>query len=262
MFAIYKKSTAQQGQAGLVILLLTVVLLTLGISVASRSTTDVTISRQEEESNRVFNAAETGIEAALSQDLENISYGPDGIFTGSSSDVDDIAINYQIERVNILETRLFQGVSAQVDVDAAKAGGEGLEISWSKQYDCGAASLLVTIFSDNAGTVTARSLAYKPCSTPNNGFTHISAGGTGFYREVTVPLQPDDVFVRIKPLYNDTHILVEGVNWNLPDQYYRVKSVAENQAGDEVRTVEVNRTKPVAPSVMDFVLFSGDTLSK
>lgn len=54
-----------RGQMILVILLVMAVGLTIGLSVASRSITDVNFSTKIEDSSRAFSAAESGIEEAL-----------------------------------------------------------------------------------------------------------------------------------------------------------------------------------------------------
>ena len=53
------------GQALLIGLLVMAVALTIGLSIISRSITDIRISQQEEESARAFSVAEAGIEASL-----------------------------------------------------------------------------------------------------------------------------------------------------------------------------------------------------
>lgn len=257
---VVREKNSQSGQAGLVVLLLTVILLTIGIAVASRATTDVALTRQEAESNKALNAAESGIENALTQDLDFSG----NTFSGSVTVDSDVSVNYTIEKINVLETRLFRGVSAQADVTGA-ANGQGLQIRWAKETNCtqNPASLLVTVFRRVGLSIRARNYAYKPCATPNNGFSQVSTDPSGdLFRQVTISLQSGDVFVRIKPVYKDTFVQVQGSGWNLPVQYYRVKSVAQSNLGDEVRAVQVNRTKPVAPSIFDFVVFSGTTITK
>lgn len=59
----------QEGQALLIILLLMAVVLTIALSIVSRSITDITISQKEEESARAFSAAEAGIERAILGDF-------------------------------------------------------------------------------------------------------------------------------------------------------------------------------------------------
>ncbi len=260
LFTTHSSTPSQSGQAGLIILLLTVAVLTVGISVASRTTTDVKLSRQEEESNRVFNEAESQIEEILSQDLSTFPAA------GSQSPApgETVATNYTIEELRILETQLFEGGSAQVDVTGATLGNN-LRIRWSREQACGQnpASLLVMTFSrDSSGQVISRSRGYRICDRGDNFLTATLLSGQTYRGEVTHPLQADDQYVRIKTLYNDTSLRVEGIGWTLPIQYYKIRSVAQSTTGNESRAVEVNRTKPSAPSVFDFVLFSGSSITK
>jgi Tfp pilus assembly protein PilX len=260
IFVDGQKNAAQRGQAGLVVLLLTVILLTIGISVASRSTSDLAISRQEEESNQALNGAEAGVENALSQDLNFQGNSTSGSVSVNSN----VSVNYTIDKVNSLETRLFKGVSAQVDVTGV-TNGQSIYIRWGKEIDCSqtVASLLVTVFNKTGSSVHARNYAYRPCNTPDNGFTQINTDPAGeLFRQATLSLKTGDLFVRIKPEYKDTFIQVQGNGWNLPVQYFRVRSVADSNLGDEVRAVQVNRTNPVAPSVFDFVMYSGTSITQ
>lgn len=252
--------TSQSGQAGLVILLLTVAVLTIGISVASRTSTDVKLSRQEEESNRAFNAAESQIEELLSQDLSTLPA------TGSENlETDNLSLNYSIDQIRILETRIPEGKEAQVDVTGSN--GNGIQIQWSKERNCDEdmASLLVMTFSRDAvsGQVSARSTGYSLCDRAD-GLTTVTAlpAGNPFAAQVTHPLQANDLFVLIHSVYNDTQVRVEGQGWTLPVQYYKVRSVAQNSLGGESRAVEVNRTKPAIPSVFSYVLTSGTSITK
>ncbi len=60
-----QKSRFQRGQMLLVVVLTMIVALTVGLSVVSRTITGLRISKQNEESQRAFQAAEAGIEKAL-----------------------------------------------------------------------------------------------------------------------------------------------------------------------------------------------------
>lgn len=59
------KSAKDSGQTLLIVLLLLAVVLTIVLSIASRSVTDINVSTKEEEAARAFSAAEAGIEQAL-----------------------------------------------------------------------------------------------------------------------------------------------------------------------------------------------------
>lgn len=59
------RQPADSGQALLIILLIMAVVLTISLSVVSRSVTDITVSKKEEDSARAFSAAEAGVEQVL-----------------------------------------------------------------------------------------------------------------------------------------------------------------------------------------------------
>jgi hypothetical protein len=249
------RQTQQSGQVGLIIILIMVVLLT--------------IAQQEDESTRVFNAAEAGIEQALATDLnfqgEELHPGPTNI-PGSNATVE-----YAIQKQRTLEARLFEGVSARVQL---KDSGNptppaSIKIEWSKEKDCSSqdpASLLVSVYSVdtsyNPTYTTVRHFAYSACDHGDSIALAADAADATYKKEVTIPLTATDDFIRIKPVYNDSYVRVTPIGGTLPVQYYNIRSSAKNQSGNEERIVEVQRTIPVAPSVLDYVLFSGTTLVK
>lgn len=59
------KIDGKNGQVIIIILLILVVVLTVGLSIATRTVTDIKLSKQSELSQRAFNAAEAGIETVL-----------------------------------------------------------------------------------------------------------------------------------------------------------------------------------------------------
>jgi hypothetical protein len=65
----------QSGQIALIALLVLTVATTVGLSLIGRSTTDVSVTRNIEESNRAFSAAEAGIEEGLAPGFS----GPTGV---------------------------------------------------------------------------------------------------------------------------------------------------------------------------------------
>lgn len=247
----------QSGQVGVITLLIMAVLLTIGLSTAVNTSQDVELSRQEAESARVFNAAESGVEKALQE------YVPgDGAQSGSLDSISDVGVDYFVTELNSLETRLFEGLSVAIDVTGN--GGSPLEIEWSREDDCGTqdpASLLAAVFSDDGSGGTM--VRYEPigaCDRGDKFETASTINQDGYRRRYELALAPDDLFVRLRPLYNDTHLRITGQG--LPTQGIRIRSEAENQLGSETRAVEVTQSLPTAPSVMDYALVSGTNIVK
>ncbi len=250
----------ESGQVGVIILLTMTGMLTLGLSLASRTTQEALLAGKEAESTRVFNAAEQGIEKALSGDLEFNGE----TYEGSVDSVTGVGVNYSIGKVNMLETTLFEGISVGVDVTGVSDGNE-LQIDWSRLSDCDTqtpASLIIAIYYDDGGVTRVRNEAIAACDH-SDGFNLGSViDEDGYRRRYNLPLQTDDFLVRVKAVYNDTSIRVSSSDFVMPVQYYSIRSEAANQESNETRIVKVNRTIKSAPSILDYAVYSGGSLSK
>lgn len=263
MFAA-KKSSSQSGQVALIVLLLMVALLVAGLSLASRTAQDLMLSTSQLESSRVFSAAEAGIEEALSSEFDFA--GSEQLVELGSDYYEGANVSYSINKHSLLDVLIFEGVVVKVDLaGVAAATSPALKIDWSVESNClteEPASLLISVYSQDAGVSKVRHYALAGCDRGDEfelaGAS--SESGLNFYYQL--PLTTNDLFARIRPVYNGTRIKIEGVNFSLPTQYLSIRSQAENSSGDEVRIVTVERSLPAQPSVFDFVLFSGDTLIK
>jgi Tfp pilus assembly protein PilX len=261
------RARSQSGQVGIIVVLLMVVLLTFGLAIASRTSQEVALQQQEEDSTRVFNAAEAGVERGLSTDLDfqGESLQPSAFQLNEANST----VNYSITKQRSLQTRLFQGSTAHFQLsDATTRSPSGVTILWAKEANCAAnpASLIISIFTqDPTSTPLSYRTKYMAVAGCDHGdsFTTAQSGSNGYLNKVTIPLQANDIFIRVKPVYNDTQLLISSSNGEtVPVQAYQIHSEAKSDAGNETRAVNVYRTLPVAPSVFDYALFSGRALRK
>lgn len=258
-----KNYDPRAGQVGLIILLIVVVMSTIGISVVSRSSTDVSLSKSTEDANRAFDAAESGVEQALSSTaaLDPTNSNPVG---GSITSIPNVDVSYTVDKLNVLETTVDEGFSASLNVTGAP-GGSSLDINWSTQTACAGqtpASLVVTIYAVPGTSPSYRKVYAGACTqTPTDNFTIAGSGSGGYFRQVVVPLLSTDALVRIRPVYNQTSMRVAGVGWTLPVQQFKVSSTAQSTLNKETKALQVDRTLPQAPSIFDFTLFAGGNIS-
>lgn len=240
-----KRSGFQSGQIGLVVLLITAVLLTVGLGSISQSVIETKTARQESETNQALNAAEQGVEAALKQNLattpaQNITGLPEG-FSGQ----------YQVDEKAVYEGLVLNGKTAPISLSGGTA--TGIHISWPKTGNCQKdVGIIVSLIT--AGGV--RRYAYGPdacAASRNDGFTVATETGDVYEADV-VTAGVDSA--RIKVVYADTILTVAGINGSLPVQSYVVTSTATDTSGGS-RTVEVNKTLASTASVFDYVLFAG-----
>lgn len=246
----------QSGQVAIVILLIMVVLLTVGLSLASRTTQDLFLSQQESESARVFNAAEVGVEDALSQDFDAIS----GTVELNPTTVSDVTTSTTIQPNSSLETQIVEGAAVHVNLQGY--GGSTFTIDWAKETSCGsAASLLVSIYYLDGTTTEVIHDAIAPgnCRTDEFAISNASPSDGAYYRTVAISLPggtTTPLFARVRSVYNDTAIRITG-GVGFPTQFFIIRSEANTDIGEESRTVEVGRTLSGAPSFMDYALYSG-----
>lgn len=151
----FKKNT--EGQALLLILLTMAVVLTVVLSILSRTITDITVTTREEEALRAFSAAEAGIEKAL---IVGSTQGPSGDASFDAS-VTDFG---QGQTEFIYPEELFSGESATIwlvehndagelvcDVPGDCFTGSQMAICWGKDgtpRDADAPAIEISIFYD------------------------------------------------------------------------------------------------------------------
>src|SRR3972149_6444629 len=102
----------KQGQILILVLLAVVVILAVGLSVASRNITNLRTSTQTEQSQRAFSAAEGGVEDVLSR-LSTIAQSP-SIATGVDVPVTvgDITANVNVKASSVYEAVVEEGTVA------------------------------------------------------------------------------------------------------------------------------------------------------
>lgn len=254
-----QKKAAQSGQIGLVVLLIMVTVSVLGVSVASRATGDVVLSRQGQETARTFAAAESAIENVLAMGDTYLGSASSGQYTGDP----DTTVDYTITRNNEVDSKLLQGSVAEIDLTGAVANNV-VAVEWSQTDDCtndSPASLLISVVNMAAPSPIVRYYSYAICNR-SDGFTVVGTNGTSLRRRVEISLQAADRRLRITPVYNDTALLVQGVDWTMPVQGYTLQSVARNLQGRETQAIKLLRSINTAPSILDFAVVSGTTILK
>ncbi len=259
-------ASRQSGQIGVIILLVMIVVLTIGLSLAARTTQETSNTIQRENSTRVFSAAESGIEAALatifSAERNGTAIAPEDTaisLDGGDPDASDYNVQYQIIPQTTLQTELAQGTAAALPL----SGAGNVTIRWSKEVCPSSAALLIGVFSDSPNA-TARFFAVDGCASDRgNGMTQASAddtAGTIYKWKYVYTQSVGDATIRVMPIYRDTAITALGP---FDTVQYVVNAQAQGSDGSqEAKAIEVRRTIPAAPSFMDFALVSGTALTK
>jgi hypothetical protein len=251
-----------KGQIALVVLLIMVVMLTLGVSIAQRGLLDVRISQQEEDSARAFQAAETGIEKAL----QTLAAGSGEVGGDASYDVE---VSEGGENGFVTGESIRVGEAVMVDL-AGSSGLTTVEVYFGDESkdscDGETPPAIEVVRVDESGGETELERYPFDLTSRDNSF-EVVAGGGSFYGKTfcgkaSVGIGGDSTQLRIKPWYAAATIGAKpNDGGTLANQYRLIRSVGETESGSK-RAVEVQRTDPVLPPIFDYVLFSGSNISK
>lgn len=277
----------QQGQALLIVVLVMVVSLTIGLSVVSRSITNLRVTNEQEQSQRAFSAAEAGIEQALKTGV--------GIAEEKSLGNNASIKSLTVEQVGGISTFLLNGgnivpkdegtdvwLSNSPDYSSPKSP-EHFSLYWGSPNDnCTTslpAAIEVIVISGGKNSPTSTRYAFDPCSrgnsftTPESGSTseYTIAGKTFKYR---TPVNGNDritvnsgLIARIIPLYANAVVGVDTCNPGnrqpcsnnpnniLPLQAKKLESTGVS--GTTTRKITVFQGFPKLPSqFFQYILFS------
>jgi hypothetical protein len=253
------------------------VLLVLGLSLAARTNQEIQLSGQEQDSTRVFNAAETGVEKALSDNqyfLDAESSGTSTVTLNSGELPDGINANVSITRQSGLTTYVNEGASATVQLEGS--GAQNVVVTWSKDSEAcdSRAAIIISLYYNDGVSDKVRYYPIKPSCSGYSATKAIGFSTAGvrdnvpgdYNHDYTLALAgiANPKLARIKPLYAGTDISVSGVNLT---QAFDIRSEAAENVGEGQTTVEksaiqVTRTKPAPPTVLEYSLYSGGSLVK
>lgn len=267
-----KRRLTEDGQALLVVVLLFVVILTIGLSLAARSITNVRQSSEEDSSQRAFSAAEAGIEVALSSDSS-------GDFNGTLSG----GTTYSVKRRAVSSTTFVanngNSITKNTPVDLWLAQYPNytnphtgtLTVYWGDpaQTSCSnQAALEIAVLSGTRNNPSLAHYAYDPCTSRGNNFVSstsvIQNGGTiegkvYRHRVVLSPQVTNGLLMRIIPLYNNTPIAVRTSGAAFPAQGTVIESTGIS--GETQRRIVIIKNNPGVPlELFPYALFTPESL--
>lgn len=255
----------EKGQALLIVVLVMVVALTVGLSIASKTITNLRSSTEEANSQKALAAAEAGIEQAIKTNAiangtfvdTNTSYstsvtavsGTSFLVNGGNPVVQDNGADlwlsdYSSDPTKLYTTNLYTGT---------------LTIKWgtSSADPCANAAIEVVIISGaSRQTATSKRYVYDPCAgrAGSNHFTQAvvltspndKVLDKKFYYQTDTPIPVVSGFIgRIIPLYFNSPVGIVG-SAPLPSQGSTITSTGTS--GTTSRKVNVFQGYPEIPS--------------
>jgi len=240
------KKNENSGQVLLIVVLTVVVALTVGLSIVSRTISNLKFSKQSDESQRAFNAAESGIEQALKQagnqnltstlQENNSSYvttavvqsGRSFLLSGGGVVDQDVGTDVFLANYPTYTTPLAQAT---------------VTLYWNTENlnSClknatTRAALEVLILSGTTASPVFSKYIYDPCTRISNTS---AVGGQGVISDITftnsavIPIT-NGLVMKVIPLYNSTKIGISSTV-DLPSQGSVITSTGTS--GETVRKV-------------------------
>lgn len=267
-----EKFKSQSGQMLLIVVLVMVVALTVALSVATRSITNVKISKQNEESQRAFQAAEAGLEINIRKALEgnNVVVGSDKEFNNNASFKIDppVALASQGD-LNagdpVLQDR---GIDVWLtNYDTYKAAnatdpiGNNVSVTlhWGDRgISCNEAAAIevLVLVGTSKKAATIEKHVYDPsCPGYVNGtkdsWTN-SAEPKYQYKMQSALSITNGIVMKVVPIGRSTKMFIDGTT--LPPQGKLITS--EGKAGETVRKLEYTQFFPELPTEMFYALLT------
>lgn len=260
------------GQALLIILLVMTVGLTVGLSLSTRSVSDLKASGQLEDSSRAFSAAESGIEAVLKGDTALSGTVGNASYTLTTSTAGGNDLVFSLGDINVADTYTVwlagHDQSGNLDLSTTYAGGM-IDVCWQKAETSSEEPAMeaAVIYKESTGLYKIWRGAYDPSATRRAGnfFSNTDSGTcANLTNKKTLNLSSllgTKIALRLRPFYARATLSVAPLTGNnLPSQGLTISSVGT--AGQTTRKVVVTQSYGSLPSIFDYVLFSGKDASK
>jgi Tfp pilus assembly protein PilX len=237
-----RRFTKDDGQIALVVLVISAIIMTIGLSVAKKSVVETKITTDEEQLKQAFNAAESGIDYFLGTGKTNFTASD----SKSKAEVATSPVGGGTNIVDMGAVTLANEESYSWMVGHNSDGSVNLGASFQGNAltlcieDTFTGSLKVDYFYYQAPNYQVSRLGYNVVSSLVSGYdpifgAAISCSGLPNTRSISLPLtlNPGTVMpllLAVKPIGNGTHIAVLGTGGTFPAQGEEIRSTGT--AGD------------------------------
>lgn len=262
------------GQVVLMLVLITIVGLTIGLSLISRTITDIRISSQIEQSGRAFSAAEAGVENALKASViggptQTVTLpGASGSYSVTQVGGTTAVVSFPVTSPGEVQTLWLSDHNADGTLNESSGNyspSASLDICWGTDLNITPA-LAVNLFYKSGTTYKVVRGAYdQNAASRGNGFAAVDSAGSycssNFRFKKTITPTTDFglagsdklLFLRVTPVYENA-VFAVSPSANLPAQGKVITSVGQTDTG-VVRKIQVTQGYNVLPAILDFALF-------
>ncbi len=287
MIRVMEKNASERGQMLLVVVLTMIVALTVGLSVVSRTITNLRLSRQSEESQRAFQAAEAGIQQVLESGIETGDSSGDflnnAVFESETFPIGGASQGeFLLNAGELVDQSIGMDVWLSEHPDFSSPvqgafGGTNINVYWSTENQlCGAPESqdivpvmeIVMLLTTPAASYSVdnpilRKFVFEPCtggaqrvSAPaaNNAPEEIGNVVLQYSAQVTIPAGERALIMKVIPYFNSTRVGISSAV-DLPLQGKVIESTGVS--GETTRKVRYFTSYPqVPPEIFPYSLLT------
>ena len=247
-----KINKKQSGQVVLMVLLVSALMLTIGLSVSKNTVTETKVDTDEDLLKQAFNTAESGVEYYLATGSKQYSE------TNSSATITTVEIGNQSE-INsggvVLNSEPFLFWLVDHDTSTRSIGtqrftGNINKICTDSSFTGG---LKIDLFNFNGTAYSVNRFGYNMNNGDTvNGFNQINGNCTG---NINVS---NGMLLVVTPIGGNTNITING-DTTFPLQGEEITSVGQMKSGVNTKITVLNRFNEIPPFMLDAIV-SGDSV--
>lgn len=246
------KLYTENGQAALIIVLVSIIILTIGIAAASQITSDLRMTSGLEESAAAFNAAEAGLELGLQTGTSGTWRHPivPPYIAGATYTVTQIPdlpgqTSYSLGPIAQGDARTIWLVDDPANPLTAASYVGSILVEW----DPDTAEVEFIAYYVDTGDIKVRRW-------------YVSSGDTVGINSADPPMADNWIMLKIHPITEYvSNVTVSNYNATFPSQGQIVESIGQTASGITRRVIST-RWHDSIPSIFDHVIYSGSGLTK
>ncbi|MDD4937691.1 MAG: hypothetical protein PHX34_01605 [Candidatus Shapirobacteria bacterium] len=244
----------EKGQVVLIVLLVSALVLTMGLSISKNTVTETKIDTDEDLLKQAFNTAESGVEYYLATKETTYDAG-----NGSASVVaTPIGSNNNLDSGGVVLTGkpfLFWLVDHNSNGSIGNNTFTGTIDKICLDNNFGGA-LKIDLFSLNGTNYSVTRYGYNIKTDIVNGFSRINTNCTG---SITAT---GGMLLVVTPIGGSTNISVTGSGDEFPSQGEKIVSVGQMASGVNTKVTVLNRFDEVPPFMLETITSGNSVLSQ
>lgn len=256
-----------KGQVALVVLIISAIIMTIGLSVSKKSVLETKITTDEESLKQAFNAAESGIDYYLGTGITSFTSTDKSQAEVRTSSIGGGRASVNLDKLILRNNDSYTWFighrdDGSLDPGSNMNGLSSVSVCVDNAFN---GALKVDYFYMSGGNYNVLRGGYNVGNVPVSGFTNNAFSGgcsAGGMKSISfnVPPATTPLLLVVKPINDDTHIVVDATGGgNFPSQGVQISSTGT--AAQVSRKINIINQYQIPDFMLDAVTATGNVLS-